>query len=161
MICLKRFIVIGILLLCFVLITSAQEQRPQEPPLPHKVEQFKKMRLIEELHLDEETSIRFFARYNKQMDAIREIEWQRNTIIKQLKELIHSNANANEIETTLKNYEKFEGQIADVRAKFVEGLKDIFTPKQIAEYLIFEQNFNQNLREVIREMTRERMGRMQ
>jgi hypothetical protein len=48
-----------------------------------------------------------------------------------------------------------------VRAKFVEGLKDIFTPKQIAEYLIFEQNFNQNLREVIREMTRERMGRMQ
>jgi hypothetical protein len=95
MICLKRFIVIGILLLCFVLITSAQEQRPQEPPLPHKVEQFKKMRLIEELHLDEETSIRFFARYNKQMDAIREIEWQRNTIIKQLKELIHSNAIAN------------------------------------------------------------------
>jgi hypothetical protein len=117
--------------------------------------------LIEELQLDEETSIRFFARYNKQMEAIREIERQRNTITNQLRELVRSNTSANEIDAAVKNYVKLEGQSADVHAKFVEGLKEIFTPKQIAEYLIFEQNFNQNLREVLRDMTRERMGRME
>jgi hypothetical protein len=159
---LKGFIVFGVFLFCFVLIADAQDQRLLEPPpAPHKVEQYKKMRLIEEMRLDEETSIRFFTRYNKQMDEIKEIQRQRNMLMKQLKELNQANTNSNEIETAIKNYVKLEGQIAEVRAKFIEGLKEIFTTKQIAEYLIFEQKFNQNLREVLRDLTRERMGHMQ
>ena len=160
---LNRFIVVGVLVFCFVLMTVAQNQPMQEapPPMPHKVEQYKKMRLIEELKLDEETSIRFFVRYNKQTEEIREIERQRNMVIKQLTELSQSNASSNEFETAIKNYIKLGGQIAEVRAKFIDGLKEIFTTRQIAEYLIFEQKFNQNLREVLRDMTRERMGHMQ
>jgi hypothetical protein len=160
---LSRFIVLGVFVFCFALVTSAQGQSLPEapPPMPHKVEQFKKMRLIEELQLDEETSIRFFVRYNKQMDEIREIERQRNAVIKQLKELNLANAPSGEIETAIKNYIKLGGQVVGVRTNFIDGLKEIFTPKQIAEYLIFEQKFSQNLREVLRDMTRERMGRMQ
>ncbi len=159
---LNRFIMIGVLVFCFISITIAQDQPlPEPPPAPHKVEQYKKMRLIEEMHLDEETSIRFFVRYNKQMDEMREIQRQRNAIVKQMKDKLQANASTGEIESAVKNYEKLEGQIAEVRTKFIDGLKDIFTPKQVAEYLVFEQKFNQNLREVLRDMTRERMGRMQ
>jgi hypothetical protein len=159
---LSRCIGFGVIVVGLTFIVSAQDQRPPEPPMaPHKVEQYKKMRLIEEMHLDEETSIRFFTRYNKQMNEIKEIQRRRNAIIKQLKELTQANAQSNEIESAVRSYVKLDAQIADVRAKFIEGLKDIFSPKQIAEYLVFEQKFNQNLREVIRDMTRERMGHMQ
>lgn len=163
---LQQIFIAGIIVACFTTLSPAQDRRPPEPPppapgpAPQRVEQFKKMRLIEDLQLDEETSIRFFARYNKQTEALRDIDKQQAAIIRQLKELIRTNAPAAEMDAAIKNYCKLESQSADIRAKFVEGLKEIFTPKQIAEYLIFEQNFNQNLRDVLRDMTRERMGHM-
>ncbi|HVN48360.1 MAG TPA: hypothetical protein VMU30_06010 [Bacteroidota bacterium] len=157
-----RWVVVSVFAVGVATRASAQDRPPMEPPpAPHKVEQYKKMRLIEEMHLDEETSIRFFVRYNKQMDEIREIQKQRNETVKRLKEIVQRNPSSEEIESEIKNYEKLEGQIAEVRVKFLTGLKDIFTPKQIAEYLVFEQKFNQNLREVLRDMTREHIDHMQ
>lgn len=156
-------VMVCVCFVCAPLIVSAQDQRPMEPPLPapHKVEQYKKMRLIEEMHLDEETSVRFFVRYNKHMEEIRDVQQQRNAIVKQLKDMLQANASNGDIETAIKNYEKLDGRIIEIRTKFIEGLKDIFTQKQVAEYLVFEQKFNQNLREVLRDMTREHAGRMQ
>jgi hypothetical protein len=56
----------------------------------------------------------------------------------------------------LKDLKGAEEQLLEERLKFVDGLKDIFTQKQIAEYIIFERNFNQNLRDLMKDIAKER-----
>ena len=62
----------------------AQDQLPMRGPGAERIEQFKKVRLIEVMNMDEETSIRFFARYNKHLESMRTIQKDHNALIDQL-----------------------------------------------------------------------------
>jgi hypothetical protein len=42
---------------------KAQDPLPTRGPAAERIEQYKKIRLMEEVQMNEETSIRFFARY--------------------------------------------------------------------------------------------------
>jgi hypothetical protein len=140
-------------------ILIAQDQPPMRGPGAERIEQFKKVRLLEVMNLDEETSIRFFARYNKHMETLRMIQKDHNELIDQLQRFNTSNANSAEIEPVIKNIEMSEEKIAETRSKFLEELKEVISIKQIAQYVVFERNFNKNLREIMRDIAKERWNR--
>ena len=52
-----------------------------------------------------------------------------------------------------------EEKIAETRSKFLEELKEVISIKQIAQYVVFERNFNKNLREIMRDIAKERWNR--
>jgi hypothetical protein len=150
-------------ILTLILILSSnlfsQDQPPMRGPGAERIEQFKKVRLLEVLKMDEETSIRFFVRYNKYQEALHAIQKDHNTLIDHIQELSNSDANNLEIERTMKEIGTCEEKIAETRSKFLESLKDVISLKQIAEYMVFERNFNKNLREIMRDIAKERWNR--
>ena len=138
---------------------SAQDQAPMRGPGAERIEQFKKVRLMETLKMDDETSIRFFSRYNKYMESLHAIQKDHNTLVDQLQKLTASNANNPDIEQAIKDIVMSEEKIAETRSKFLEELKGVISVKQIGEYVVFERNFNRNLREIMRDIARGRGNR--
>lgn len=144
--------------LAAVLIVPAmsQDQRPMRGPGGERVEQLKKLRMQEALALDEETSIRFFARYNEHQDELRSVGKKRADLIDDLQSLVKKNAPESEVDAKLKEVVKAEREAIEVRQRFVEKLGDILTKHQIARYVVFERSFNQDLRELMRESAQQR-----
>ena len=137
----------------------AQDHLPARGPAAERIEQFKKVRLMEVLKMNEETSIRFFSRYTKYVETLRAIQKDHNNLIDQLQDLNKSNANNADIERAIKDIGMCEEKITETRSKFIEELKDILSLKQVAEYVVFERNFNKNLREIMRDIAKERWNR--
>ena len=143
----------------------AQQDNSQGPamrgPAMERVEQWKKVRMMEVLRLDEETSIRFFSRYNKEQQEIRDIQRRREDLLRQLESLIRSNAAEKDLEKTFQDLHALEGKAVDERDRFLKDARGILTLKQLASYVIFENNFNRSLRELMRDMPQQRMDRPQ
>jgi hypothetical protein len=142
--------------LVLVTLSYAQDQLPMRGPAAERIEQYKKIQLLEKLKLSEELSIRFFGRYNKHMDAMREIAKERNSAIDKLQQLAKNDATDKEIDLSLKELNNVEAKLAEERARFLDELKEIFSRKQIASFIVFERNFNQNMRELMRDIAKER-----
>ena len=150
--------------LCLFSEVAAQNNPPPPPPPfggpgSTKFEQFKKMRMIEYLKLDEETSVRFIARYNKFLEQMREAGKHREELIDKLEESIKGKASDDELNKALKDIEQNEEQLIDLKNEFVQRLRDILTVRQVAAYVAFERKFNHDIRDVMREMTRENADR--
>ncbi|OGU74481.1 MAG: hypothetical protein A3H45_10975 [Ignavibacteria bacterium RIFCSPLOWO2_02_FULL_55_14] len=128
-------------------------------PAVERVEQLKKLRLMEALRLDEETSIRFFARYNEHQEELRKIGLKRSGLIDQLQLAIKGSAADADVDKLLKDILAVETLVIDARSKFLDTLRPVLTVKQIGQYVVFERNFNQDLRELMREMAQDRMQR--
>jgi len=153
---LKRFLIVFPV---FCSAASGQEM-PIGGPARERIEQFKKIRLMEMLKLDEETSIKFFARYNKHQDQLREITTKRDGLVDQLAALRKANAADAEYEKVFKEIQSAESRIIEERSKFLQDLKSVISTKQVAEYIVFERNFNRQLMQLMREMAGERGRRM-
>lgn len=134
----------------------AQDQRPMRGPGGQRVEQLKKLKMQEAMALDEETSVRFFARYNEHQEDLRKVGRKRAEAIDELELLVRKNAPDTEIDAKLKDVVKVEREVAEVRQRFFDKLGDILTKQQIARYVVFERNFNQDLRDLMRESAQER-----
>ena len=146
-------------LIVFVFSSALGQEMPLRGPAMERVEQFKKIRMMEVLKLDEESSLRFFARYNKFQEGLREITVKRDGFIDQLAALRKSNAGDGEYEKVFKELTSVEGKMAEERSKFLQELKGVVSTKQIAEYIVFERNFNRQLFQLVREMAQERNQR--
>jgi hypothetical protein len=140
-------------------VLLAQEQGPRRGPGSERIEHFKKVRLIETLKMDEETTIRFFARYDKYIERLHDVQKDHNALIDQLQVQVKTNANNADLERAIKDIELCENKIAETRSNFLEELKDVISVKQIADYVVFERNFNKNLREIMQDMAKGRWNR--
>ena len=149
-------LVLGVM---FVYASGAVAQRVPRGPGPERVEQFKKIRMMEVLKLDEETSVRFFLRYEKEQELIRSLTAQRNDIVDQLERLTKTSASDGEYDKSFKELRNVEDQIHEARMKYWDSLSEILTRKQLAEYTVFERNFFRDLRDLMREMQENRMRR--
>jgi hypothetical protein len=135
----------------------AQENPPQgQGRALERVEQFKKIRLMEVLNLDEQNSIKFFARYNKYQELLRDLRKKQAQALARIQALRKSNAADAEYGKMVDELLTLESQINEAKSKYVEELKPVLTSKQLVEYLVFEARFQQNLRELAREFPRSR-----
>ena len=148
-------------ILLLIICTSLYSQDPLPPrgPAAERIAQFKKVRLMEVLKFDEETSIRFFARYSKYEASLHAIQKDHNALIDRLQEIVQSHGTNSEIEQVIKEIGLSEEKIAETRSNFLEELKDIISVKQVAQYVVFERNFNKNLRDIMRDIAKERRNR--
>ncbi len=143
-----------ITLLTVVLLTSIsfpQQMKEKGMKNREKLEQLEKIKLIEALDLDEETSIRFFARRNGSKKEIQELEMKAEDIISELEKSFNSeNKNQSEnqkqlISEMLKTRESIELK----RNQFINSINDILTVEQIGKLIVFEKNFRDEIRQVL------------
>ena len=143
-----------ITLLTVILLTSIsfpQQMKEKGMKNREKLEQLEKIKLIEALDLDEETSIRFFARRNDSKKEIQELEMKAQDIISELEKSFNSeNKNQSEnqkqlISEMLKTRESIELK----RNQFINSINDILTVEQIGKLIVFEKNFRDEIRQVL------------
>lgn len=146
--------------LAFSTLLYSQDVPPRLGPAGERLEQFKKVQLLEALKLDEEMSVRFLVRYNKHQEAIRDVNQKRNVLIDQLQTMSMSSTNDGDIDKTIKELIATDTKITDARNKFVSELKEVISMKQIARLIVFERNFYRDIRDIVRDLAKERQGRM-
>ncbi len=149
------------IVLAGVAASAWSQDLPEGPPMPaaRRVEQLKKIRIQEALKLDEETSVRFFARYNKHQESVRELQQKMNDLIDRLEEMRKRNADPKECEPILQELQTLQGSMVTQRKAYIDQLREILSPGQLVDYVVFERNFYRDLRRTVGEMQRERMDR--
>ncbi len=156
----KYYFRMTLLILAGIIMVVAQppeelregKRRPSE-----RLESYKKVRMIEVLKLDEETGLKLVNRYNEHRKIVKQLENDRGDVMDKLESQIQSSTADAELQKTFGELYEIERKIMESRRKYLENLKEIFSTKQIAEYIIFERNFMKDLRNVVNDVQKQRM----
>ncbi len=139
-------------LLIFLVVIAAvqvfgQPERFGDHP-PKKIEELYKIKLIEELQMDEETTLKFFSRHSKNREEIRQITDKGDELLDQMEAKISGN-DKDEISSLVNAFLRNEEEVAKKKAEFVNSLYDILTPGQVAKFLVFESRFREEIRDIL------------
>jgi Spy/CpxP family protein refolding chaperone len=146
----------ALLLGLMALQAQAQPGRPFDMRF-ERVDQLRKVRMIDELGLKEEQSVRFFARLSEFDKRRKELMGERHEMLDKLEQLIKDNADEKELEKMFPALVGMEQRMAEEKVKFFTGLSDVLSVQQRAKLLIFERAFEKELREAVRDTQRRRM----
>ena len=145
--------------LMFVIgLTAAWGQPLGGPPgrASERIEQWKKIRLIEMLEMNEDVSVRFFARMNEHEKQKRELLKERDATLDRLERLLRVDASNAEFEKAFAEMADMDERIAAGEKEFFSGLSDILSIQQRAKMILFERRFGVELREAMKEQFRRR-----
>jgi hypothetical protein len=143
------FLLIIIVSLSFV--SYSQQDRGNLIKQRNKIHQLEKLKLIDALDMDENTSIKFFARRNEMQNEIESLQDKSDDLISKLDKTLNSDNKNNEseqrqiINEILSTREKIE----TVKKQFINSLSDILSTEKVAKYLVFEQKFREEIRKII------------
>ncbi len=152
------------LALAFPAITLAQGPGPgpgQEGKPIERLEQLRKVRMIEMLDLKEDQSVRFFARLNDHDNARRALRKERSDVLDKIERLVRNHGDEQEYDPLFKDVLDLDRKLGDENRSFFESLKDVLTTEQRGKLLLFERKFESELREAMREARQRRMGQTQ
>lgn len=142
-----------------ILLFAANFLWAQEDP-PHlnermrrgRLAELEKIKLIETLQMDEETTLRFFARRSEHMQNQKELMNSRRELLQEMEKQFKNEEKLSdeEYEANLMSLIQSEKVMLENRTKFVESLKDILSAEQIAKLAVFEYTFMKEIRKVMR-----------
>ncbi len=138
------------LLLILMLIPAlffAQDRRDRKGPR-ERIEQLEKLKLIEALDMDEQTTLKFFARRNELHGKVDKLNDSLDTITDNL-ETKFSNGDDSGYKELVNKYLSIEKQVASERTQFINSLYDILTTEQVAKLIVFEKRFREEIRHLL------------
>ncbi len=136
-------------LLLGVAISSGSAIAQDGAKMREKVEQLKKVKLIEILDMNEDAAEKFFARYNvyenKVNDAFKEVQ----QAVGELNSRIDRKAPDAEIKSqndiVLQKQNALHAQVDEK----LKAMRSLLTEEQYAKFIVFENKFTQKLREIL------------
>lgn len=156
-----KHLITAILIFTAVLSFAQQRQQMREHQRD-RIEQLKKIKLIEVLNLNEDESIRFFSRYNEFHKQIREFQKSKEKIIDELHKIVKGGEKEfsdQKYDELMKKFVSIENEADKLKSQFFKSLEDIFSKYKIAKLIVFEREFSKELDELVmnrRKMMRER-----
>jgi len=136
-------------------VAPVSAQRGDKPM--QRIQQFKKMKLLETLDLDEETANKFLVKYDKWEKQISDINQQRMILVQELRLAMEKKAGDDEINHTLDSLVDYTTKADDARHQMYADLRSILTAKQAAKLALFEAQFQRKLQETLNRL-QERHG---
>ncbi len=128
-------------------VIFAQGMRDHKGPRG-KIEQLEKIKLIEALDMDEQTTLKFFARRNEMRDRVDKLNDSLDTISDDLENKFSNNDESGYKELVSK-YLSVQKQIGSEHNKFISSLYDILTNEQVAKLIVFEKRFREEIRHIL------------
>ncbi len=116
-----------------------------------RLEQLEKIKLIEVLKMDEETTLRFFARRTEMKSKIDELNKNADELLKEMETMMKDEDDVDEaaLKSKIDEWKKIQSEIERTKSEFIDSLYDILTTEQIAKMIIFEKRFRDELRRVL------------
>ncbi len=161
-----KLFILGLILLGVVSIVFAQPPPPDEEGQPRKkLRQWVQFRMVQELDLSEEQSLRFFPRHNDLEELRSQYGKEKRTRLDNMRKLIDGvedpdnpdSETLKKLESAISEYGKMEEEFLKERNKREAAMLEVLTTVQKAKFLIFRATFENELREMIRD-TRGRRG---
>lgn len=106
----------------------------------HKMEELKKIKLIETLQMDEETSIKFFSRRTEHIKRIEGLNELKDKQIEIIEDLIVDRKEGN-LKKAVEEYYQIIDKIHKERQNFFNSVSDILSNEQLAKFIVFEERF--------------------
>jgi hypothetical protein len=158
-----KFLVPILLAVLFLIPLSVRAQggppggdRPPDQRPFERIEQLRKVRIIEMLELKEEESVRLMARMSEHETTSRELMKERGEALDRVERLVRNKAEAKEYDKAFADVTAADDKVIAEKRKFFAGLADILTPEQRGKMLLFERRFEKELREAMREAQQRR-----
>ncbi len=135
-----------------IIVSSIQSFSQMHDKPPHhmrdKLNQLEKIKLIEVLNMNEETTLRFFSRRNEHQVKINELVKRTDEIITQMEFIfkvgkVYTEA---ELKSLIEEANTIRTEIVQTKSDFINSLDDILTTDQIAKLIIFERRFKDELK---------------
>ncbi len=148
----KLLIILGITLITFAgSVAFAQPGEGRQRNMK-KVEQLEKAKLIDELGMNDELSIKFFNRRREFKEKQRSTIEQIDKVIDEIKILIESKSAEKDLaKVKYLNSEriKLESTMQKQRLDYLNSLSDLLSPLQISKYIVFEREFRKEIKEAV------------
>lgn len=119
-----------------------------------RLQQFKKMKLMEVLDLNEEQSVKFFARYNDEQKKVMEA----HHVLEEAMEKLHSAVKSNEtdkIKALTDEVLKLHSENQQATSNMIRSLRPLLDDIRFAKLVLFESKFQKELQKTLWNMKRE------
>ncbi|NWF90634.1 MAG: hypothetical protein HXY50_14375 [Ignavibacteriaceae bacterium] len=128
--------------LCFSSILFSQVHTKMKAL--QKMEELKKLKLIEILEMDEETSIKFFTKRAEHLKKIENLNKTGKLKIQEIEELIEEK---NDVTLTkaIEEYFNVQENISKEKQNFYSLISGILKPHQMAKFIVFEDRFRSEI----------------
>lgn len=141
-----KYIVIFFAFLCSFNYSTAFSQNNQ---IKDKINQLKKIKLIDILRLDENNVDKFFARYGEQERKVEEQRLELKNSLNQLEQAIHNNAAEKEIQQLIQNIHHKDIALVNATIEKQKALKSLLDNQQYAKLIVFEHQFMTKLQKAL------------
>lgn len=135
---------------------NAQDEHHHHRGPGEKMKDLEKLKLIEALDMDEETTLKFFSRRKAHMDKMEELRKNEDEMIEKLNDLAQSTENPDvpQLKKMIDDIFKIRDEMNEERKTFINSLTDILTYKQVAKLIAFEPRFRDEMRKILLEKRR-------
>ncbi len=120
------------------------------PKAKERIEQLKKIRLIDILELDETGAEKFFARYNQYQKKVEEARANLHDAVEDLERNVQSKSGKEYSRKADIVIEK-QTALANAIAEKLRAMKTILTEEQYGKFIVFENNFAAQLQKMLME----------
>jgi len=156
----RLLILLAALTLVLTTIASTQEQGPPDDGRGRRggerLQHYKHLRLIEELKLTEEESVRFFARQRAHEEKVRDLMKTRNDLIAGLDSLLEVRHDPADLLRMCQQVMDLDRKIGQQRDQFFDEQRKALSPEQFARFLVFERDFGRQVRDAMGDNFRKR-----
>ncbi|GAB4143960.1 MAG: hypothetical protein Fur0015_12140 [Ignavibacteriales bacterium] len=142
---------IKLLVLIFMFSTFAFGQMHQKMKDGNRLERLEKIKLIEELNLNEETSARLVSRLSENRQKQKEFMKKKMKLISEIENDISTDEKKDNkfYESRINSLIEIEREMHNQREDFIKSLSDILTPEQILKTMIFEVKFREEVKDAL------------
>ncbi len=124
---------------------SAINAQPPRKAL-ERLEQFKKMKLIDILDMDEKTSEKFFAKYNEYDNRHEEKRKELQKTLENLKTALRYDSSEEELTKLTEKVIKYQDELHQIRSEKLKAMKSVLSNEQYSKFVLFEHVFIEEVR---------------
>ena len=138
---------------------SGREGGRNSQPGSERLERFRKMRLVEVLHLNEDDAVRFFAKQTAHEDQVHDLMKSRNEILDDMDSAVRQHDESKKVDGLADQLMGVDKKIFEERQRYQNDVRQMLTPEQFGKFLVFERNFGRQVRDALEEMHQDRPDR--
>ena len=155
----RRNIIVAILLAAFLLSAATTfAADPRRDEAMKRIEMLRIWRLTEILDLNAEDAARVFPLLQRYDVMFQEKHRNKDMLLQQTqKELDKPKPDKNLLNDLTSRIIKIEQESMNIHVQMYKELKEVFTPDQLARYMIFELKFKKEIDDIINQVRRERL----
>ena len=124
--------------------------------------EFRKMKLIEVLKLNEEDAARFVAKESAHEDATRKLMTQRNDLLDDIRKSLRDNkdkdkGDAKDLTKPVDQVLDLDQQIFKERQRYQEEMRKFLSPEKFARFLVFEREFGRGVGDILKNLVHDHL----